>query len=211
MWKTFRDFLWPHSNLQIKVMWAPVAGCCLATVTGSLSSGLHVFPARKSAWVPFTFDSLVYRSFSWNLIWQHPAFYKLTERRHFFKKKKMWLNLLERGIIYYYRKTRCVDKPTRLSATRGGILWNTHTVKPRKFAECVLRRAERKLSMRLLFALVPKSFSWGAKCSTHVTTYVSNLWWCRGGNPVLLCPWFAMSAWACFSPRSILTEPFAAH
>lgn len=158
MWKTFRDFLWPHSNLQIKVMWAPVAGCCLATVTGSLSSGLHVFPARKSAWVPFTFDSLVYRSFSWNLIWQHPAFYKLTERRHFFKKKKMWLNLLERGIIYYYRKTRCVDKPTRLSATRGGILWNTHTVKPRKFAECVLRRAERKLSMRLLFALVPKSF-----------------------------------------------------
>ena len=24
MWKTFQDFLWPHSNLQIKVMWAPL-------------------------------------------------------------------------------------------------------------------------------------------------------------------------------------------
>lgn len=157
MWKTFRDFLWPHSYLQIKVMWALLRAVVWPFSPEPSPAVCTEFLPLSLPEYPSLFDSLVYRSFSWNLIWQHPAFYKLTECRHFFKKN-MWLNLLERGILYYSRETRCIDQPACPSVTWEGIFWTIHTVKPSKFAECVLKRTERKLQMQLLFALVPKSF-----------------------------------------------------
>lgn len=82
MWKTFQDFLWPHSNLQIKVMWAPLQYIVFPQPQETFPVvSMYLWPL-STAWAPFTFDSLVYRSFSWNFIWQHSAFYKLAECRH---------------------------------------------------------------------------------------------------------------------------------
>ena len=158
--------------------------------------GFLLFVSLSTAWVPFTFDSLVYRSFSWNFIWQHPAFYKLAECRHI--KKNLWRNLLERGIIYYYSKTRRIEEYV-LPSTKGKAPSETWTVNSRKFTACILRRTERKLWICLL-PLICVLFSWRNNIKDCICPLTP-----PGNSSPTVFIWCALSDWTCFSPRSILT------
>lgn len=164
MWKTFQDFLWPHSNLQIKEMWAPLQYIVVLQPQERFPVVSMDLLPLSTAWVPFTFDSLVYRSFSWNFIWQHPAFYKLAECRHVWKKF-LWFNLLERGIIYYYSKTRRIKEHV-LPSTRGEGLFGNMYYELWKIYSMYCEE-NRKLWMHLL-TLLRVLFSWRSKIRDYV-------------------------------------------
>lgn len=118
----------------------------------------------------------------------------------------MWLNLLERGILYYSRETRCIDQPACPSVTWEGIFWNMHTVKLSKFAECVLKRTERKLQMQLLFALVSQVF-FLQRNMFHACDSACRLSLTQPCHvPALRCP-----PEPAFPPRSRLTESLSLH
>lgn len=194
MWKTFQDFLWPHSNLQTKEMWAPLQYIVVLQPQESFPVvSMNLLPL-STAWVPFTFDSLVYRSFSWNFIWQHPAFYKLAECRHIWKKC-LWLNLLERHYILLqqnqtYRGT-CTSFHQRWRPLWKHVLWTLENL------QHVFWGNQRKLWMHLL-TLVWVLFSWRSKIKDSMWS-----WRYHSENQFFVFCWCALSDWTCFSLRLI--------
>lgn len=126
MWKTFQDFLWPHSNLQIKEMWALLQNIVILQPQESFPVVSMDLLPLSTAWVPFTFDSLVYRSFSWNFIWQHPAFYKLAECRHIFKKNFVVKFIRERHYTLLQRNQTCQGASTSFHQKWRPLLKRTY-------------------------------------------------------------------------------------
>lgn len=134
----------------------------------------------STAWVPFTFDSLVYRSFSWNFIWQHSAFYKLAEYIHIKKKFVCVVKfIIERHYILLQQNQTFVLKSIYFLPPKVKASFETCTVSSRKFTACILSKTERKLWIHLPLALVSDSFFPEAIKSK------TNFWWCHLKNPIL--------------------------